>query len=76
MNILSDTVKLAMFDDLQERAEALTIENDELRIEIENCGKRFSVLAWSLECATRIAKDLPPPRNDGEAKAPQKRKCK
>jgi hypothetical protein len=62
--MLNDTAKLSMFDDLQETAEELRRENDELRGELERCDKRFSAMAWSLECLVRVAKDLPEPKQE------------
>lgn len=57
--MLNDAAKLSMFDDLQETAEELRRENDELREELERCDKRFAAMAWSLECLVKVAKDLP-----------------
>ena len=75
MDRLSDAAKLAMFDDLAEERN----ENErciaELRAELDRCNKRFSVLAWSLECAVAIAKNLPTPDDDEEPpKKARKRK--
>jgi hypothetical protein len=64
MDRLNDAAKLAMFDDLQETAEELRIVNAELREELERCEKRFSVLAWNLECALAIAKNFPMPTDE------------
>jgi septal ring factor EnvC (AmiA/AmiB activator) len=66
MDRLNDAAKLAMFDDLQETAEELRIVNAEIREELERCEKRFSVLAWNLECALAIAKNLPMPTDEEE----------
>ncbi len=67
--------KLAQFEDLRETCEALREENDELRAELERYDKRFSMLAWILECAMAIAKHLPMPTNEEEPpKKARKRK--
>ena len=75
MERLSDAAKLAMFDDLAEERN----ENErciaELRAELDRCNKRFSVLAWNLECALAIAKNLPMPTDEEEPpKKARKRK--
>jgi predicted RNase H-like nuclease (RuvC/YqgF family) len=71
--MLNEAAKLSMFDDLQETAEELRRENDELKAELERCEKRFSAMAWSLECLVRMAKDLPEPKQDEPHKKQRRR---
>jgi predicted nuclease with TOPRIM domain len=72
-SMLNDAAKLSMFDDLQETAEELRRENDELKAELERCDKRFNAMAWSLECLVRMAKDLPEPKQEESAKKQRRR---
>lgn len=62
--MIPSELKIVMFDDLQETAEALRKQNDELIEELDRCNKRFATMAWSLECLARMAKDLPEPKQE------------
>lgn len=71
---MNDAAKLALFDDLLELAQNRDADLKVLAEENQRLQKMLKVLAWNLECAVRIAKDLPPLDADDEAPEKAKRK--
>lgn len=75
---MNDAAKLALWDDLVAQVSQGRTELKLVAEENQRLRKKMSAIAWNLECSVRIAKDLPPLKDEDEAPENQmpKRKSK